>query len=149
MAPVEIAPASGWDGGATESIALPTGVGVLDAGVPWPRTPQELDREWGRVVELVAEMTSGPARRASELSPGERYVMGVRAAARWTLGDSSRTPTSGRELEMSGAQIRAELALAERVVDRRAAGWAYASGVLEWLLWVTGAREELPPYPPR
>lgn len=142
MAPVEITPSTG--SASNLPTAPPAGwTGVLDTGVPWPRSAAELDREWVRLRRRLTRMTQQPGRAASELNGAERFTLGVRAAARWTSGEIAMAPTTGLDAPVTGAQLRAELAAAEQVMVARESGWEYATGIVFWLLWVTGANEEL------
>jgi hypothetical protein len=145
MRTVEIAPDVG-DGRppAAGASAVPGHVCVLDGGVPWVRVKVELDREWQRVNALAGEILD--RRGDSALDGVEECVIGALAAARWTLGATQQAPMARAPLPVTGAAIKAELATARRVMEARGPRWAGATGVVHWLLWITGGSEEMP-YP--
>lgn len=119
--------------------------GVLDDGVPWPRELFELADEWERVCRVLG-LTLAAAkagRPAEDLQQRERRALGVDAAARWTLGLSPLAPLNGEPAWVTGAAIRRELAIADAVIPARAPGWEFATGVVGWLLWVTGAEDKM------
>jgi hypothetical protein len=119
---------------------------VLDAGVPWPRTPDDVAREWARLEARYARITVVGRRTMADLSSAERFVVGVRAAARWTRGEVEKSPVCLVGAPLTGQGVRDELDAAEALMEARGRHWEYATGVLHWLLWVTGASEDLP-YP--
>ena len=119
---------------------------VLDAGVPWPRTPDDVAREWARVEARYARLFVSGGRSLSQLTSAEQFVVGVRVAARWTRAESARSPLRLANEPVSGQAVRDELAVAESLMEARGRHWALATGVLHWLLWVTGAMDDLP-YP--
>jgi hypothetical protein len=169
MAPIEITPVTGeilqvhgnegggfYDSGIPSCVgdpylalpgsAVPGQVGVLDTGVPWFRLANELDAEWNRLRSHLP-LVSGPSERSAErLDGAERFVVGAWTAAAWTLGHTRLAPASTVERPVTGAVIRDELSRVERVLDARKPVWEAAAGSLEWLLWITGAREVMP-YP--
>ena len=134
------------DGSAPEpgTPPVPGRICVLDGGVPWVRVKSELVREMDRLAAVMREILDGPAgRREDELDGAEQRVMGIWAAAEWTLGADDRSPMHRRHQLVSGQAIIDELAVAEpRMIDR-AGGWQYALGVIDWLMWITGARETI------
>ena len=117
----------------------------MDAGatpvVPWPRTRAELLAEWHRVGQLATVIQAEPVAEASRLSPEERCLLGIWSAARWTVGDLAVTPITGRVARPDVETALAELDAAERVLDARATGWEFASGVERWLDWLIGAQD--------
>lgn len=117
--------------------------GMLDDEVPWPRTAAEFEEKAAQLANRLGHMTATGSRSASELTGSERYMLGIRAASRWTSGEILRTPMTRAEQAMTGAGIRTELATAEAVMQSRGPGWEFATGVLTWLLWATGAQDEL------
>jgi hypothetical protein len=128
--------------GPGEIVAVPGTIMTLDQGVPWIRTGEELDHEWNR---LSRHATLLPARQDvgdDGLTGGLKALLGVLGTARWCLGRDSMTPISDRRALVTGAAIKAELARAEAVMNSRQGSWEYATGVVMWLLWVTGAVEE-------
>ena len=106
---------------------------------PWVRSSQEIEQMLGAVRALVDAIAAKPNRSASEVSYAERYTLGVRAAARWTVGLTARTPLSGQEVPSDPGKIGAELLAAERGVG---AGGP-SDGVRAWLEWLTGATDGL------
>jgi hypothetical protein len=135
--------APGDGAGEPPVVAVPGEVRMLDGGVPWVRTEAELAREWARLTARLVAVTGGRGRAVAEMDGAERALLGVRAAARWTLGETACAPMSRDRVLVTGASIRGELAEAERVMEERGSRWPYATGVLYWLLWITGATPEM------
>src|SRR4051794_11114789 len=99
MAPVEVRPVAGG----------PTV--VLDAGVPWPRTPAEVEREWARAAARVAQIADAGKRETSELTSPERYAIGAWVAARWSRAEVVHSPVLRVAQPVTGRLIRQELAV--------------------------------------
>ncbi len=118
-------------------------VGVLDGGVPWPRLASELDEQWDRLLIRLAEALGAGDRPVEAMDGAGRFVLGVWTAAAWTLGHSPAAPISRADRAVTGPAIQEELAAAGQLVVGRRPYWEWATGVLEWLLWITGARETL------
>src|SRR6266705_783788 len=94
MAKTEPNPVGGsippWPYEEPEVVANPGQIQVLDRGVPWIRTGEELDREWMRLWQRMSRVLE--ARQGEDLVDGpQTALLGVFSAARWTLG---RTPMS-------------------------------------------------------
>lgn len=123
-------------------------VGVLDSGVPWLRFAGELDEQWDRLLALLADAVGDEGLPVEAMDGRDRFVLGAWTAASWTLGHTAVAPVSRRERPVTGQAIREELAAAEQLVTGRRLYWDWATGVLEWLLWITGARETMT-YPGR
>ena len=117
---------------------------VLDSGVPWMRTGEELDREWARLRPQMALVYAKVAAWSddSSFTPGERHAMGVYAAAVWTLGVTTEIPMGGSESPVTGQSIRRQLAEAEALMVSRRPEWEFGLGIVQWLLWITSGSEE-------
>jgi hypothetical protein len=107
---------------------------------PWPNRCRdefavELDRLAGHLLVLMA---AGKDRPAEDFSASEQFVIGVKDAAAWTLGVSSKAPFRG------GVTVVSDRALGERVADAvllirlDTQVRYYAEGVRAWLLWLAG-----------
>ncbi|MCE0536611.1 hypothetical protein LWF15_13950 [Kineosporia rhizophila] len=127
---------------AGEIQAVPGEVRILDNGVPWIRTQRELLEEWTAVDEISATFLAG-GRHWSDLDGVELYVAGMWASARWTLGIDPDAPVTSKPRAVTGAAIRKELSWAEMCVASRLDGWECTTGTLNWLLWITGGREDM------
>ena len=125
-----------------EIVAVPGEIMVLDQGVPWIRSGRELRYEWDRLSRHATLLPDPDASGYREMTGGLKALLGVLATARWCLARTTTMPMSARPGLVTGASIKAELALAETVVNSRQGNWEYATGVLMWLLWVTGASEK-------
>ena len=128
--------------GAGEIVAVPGKIGMLDLGVQWPRTAEELEREWQRLRQHATAIPTGEDTSYQDLNGGLRALIGVRATARWCLGKSPKSPMSARPALVTGANIRSEQNLAETIMTSRHGDWEHATGVAMWLLWVTGATDK-------
>jgi hypothetical protein len=130
--------------GPGEIPAVPGIVRMLDAGVPWFRTGAELDVAWDRLWEAVtAVLTNGLPNDYESLVGVERALFGVYNAARWSLLQVPTAPMGGEHTPVTGGSIRRQLLRAETHMVSRQEGWEYATGIVTWILWVTGAREDL------
>lgn len=110
---------------------------------PWVRSAREIDEMWEIVNALVEAIAAAGDRSPAELSYAERYTLGMRAAARWTVGLTARIPPSGEELPPDRRRAVAERVLADLLsVEGRLPGDP-AAGVHAWLAWLTGAVDEL------
>lgn len=127
---------------AGEIVAVPGQTGMLDLGVQWSRTTEELEHEWQRLRRHATVIPTAEAISYQDLNGGLRALIGVRAAARWCLGKSSKSPMSARPALVTGANIRSEQNLAETIMTSRQGDWEHATGVAMWLLWVTGATDK-------
>lgn len=127
MAPVEITAFGGRDG--------PTG--------QWARSPGEIEANLGIIGVLVDGIAASPDRTAEDLNYGERYTLGLRAAARWSLGISGRTPLTGDDVEPDPGRVVTELAVAEYLIAHGSEGCEPAAGVRAWLTWLTGETDHL------
>jgi hypothetical protein len=151
MSPSGAQPPGGGPGSnepGVEWLAVPGVPAVLDGGVPWVRTGPELDREWARMMAAVAALgfggERGPGvveRQYAALDGAGRAVLGVFSAARWSVGEVNRTPITERYAPVTGSSLTRELNTAERCSLLRVEGAAYATGVLAWLMWMTGERD--------
>jgi hypothetical protein len=128
--------------GSGEIVVVPGKVGVLDLGVQWFRTADELEQEWQRLRRYATLIPTGDDIGYQDLSGGLRALIGVRATARWCLGKSPKSPMSARPALVTGANIRSEQNLAETIMTSRHGNWEHATGVAMWLLWVTGATDK-------
>jgi hypothetical protein len=126
---------------AGEILAVPGQVGMLDAGVPWFRSTEELDDEYERLRRHGRLLPTGDY-TYKDLTGGLRALIGVRATARWCLGKAEKTPLSSRPALVTGTNIRSEMELATEVMDGRTGAWEHATGVGMWLCWVTGATDK-------
>jgi hypothetical protein len=138
--------------GPHEVVAVPGVVRILDAGVPWLRSLEELDYDWTKIkTHILAIVNNGLPNDYDSLDGVERGLFGVYNAARWTLGVTTKAPASGRLIPVTGGSLRRELALAESRLIARSEGWEHATGVVTWIGWITGASLDLvlPTDPPR
>ena len=130
MAPVEITPMGG--GG--------------QPGTPWARSPREIDETYGVVAVQMEQIAARPQRNIVELSPGEHYAIGIRAAALWTKGELSLAPLTGDDVPADiGAAVKV-LAVAEHLMTAESTPGqvsALAAGVRAWLLWLVGADDRM------
>jgi hypothetical protein len=107
---------------------------------PWVRSADEIGQMWQVLTDLMDRIAAPGNRTAAQLSYGERYTVGVRAAARWTVGLTARTPLTGRDLPAEPQRIAAELLAAE---PGDAHAGACADGVRAWLDWLIDPGAEL------
>lgn len=126
MVPVESTPTDGADGGRR-----------------WVPSDGEIRDNLGILGELLDGMTSRGDRAYSELSYGERYTLGLRAAAQWSAGLSANSPLTGDEVPLDAEHVASELALAEFLAGSDLPSKAPAAGVLAWLAWLTGRVDRL------
>jgi hypothetical protein len=109
----------------------------------WVRTPEEIAEKLDILGTLLEQMTMRGDRTADDLSYGERYTLGLRAAARWTLAETSLSPlTSGTDTPTPD-RVADEMAIAEFVIATRKPGHDLAAGVLAWLRWMLGQTDQL------
>lgn len=125
---------------AGEILAVPGQTGMLDAGVPWFRSTEELDYEDNRLRRHGKLIP--PDATYQDLTGGQRALIGVRATARWCLGRTEKTPLSSVPALVTGANIKAELDLATAMMTEHTGAWEHATGVGMWLCWVTGATDK-------
>jgi hypothetical protein len=109
----------------------------------WPRSRAELEREWSRVDRLATRIAAAGAVNADELRPEARCLLGMRAAALWSLGRSTTTPMTGRADEPTFYAALEEMRAADELIRARSPGWAWAIGVDRWLSWLIGAEESV------
>jgi hypothetical protein len=126
-----------------EERAVPGVITVLDGGVPWIRDRLELDQEWDRLVRTASTLLVDGRLAYEELDGAGQALIGVFNAARWTTGRTHATPVTNEAVEVTGSSLRGQLAAAQERMAARRADWQYATGVVTWLLWITGARAEL------
>jgi hypothetical protein len=107
-------------------------------GWPWARTRGEIEQMTGVLSALVATVSENTGRTVEELTRGERYTLGVRAAARWTTGLSDVTPLTGRELPTSRELAETELGVADFLTHADGPVRDGAAGVYAWLRWLLG-----------
>jgi len=69
MAPVEVTP-----------------VGGVPPSSPWARSPREIDETYAMLAVQLQQIAERPSWTVEQLTPGEHYALGVRAAALWTMG---------------------------------------------------------------
>jgi hypothetical protein len=107
---------------------------------PWlVRTWDDFVVELDQLTEHLAALKAvGSSTDVVEL-PAAEFVLGVRAAANWTLGVWSQAPATQRPLTVSDeavveqAQIARGLALGDDAALR-----LYGAGAFAWLRWLTG-----------
>ena len=126
MSPMEFTPVTGNAGGGR-----------------WPRSAAEIEGALEVLGVLLDAMADTPNRSARDLSPAERYTLGIRAAAYWTLGLSDRDPLSGEEYPLTDERLTTTLAVADHLVTAHAPAEDLAAGVRAWLTWITGNTERL------
>jgi hypothetical protein len=145
MAPVEISPigSSGASDREPGKRAAPGVITVLDGGVPWVREQAELDFEWDRITRAAVSLLVDGQFVYERIDGGGLALLGVMAAARWSTGRIDTAPMTNQAETVTGASIRRQLALAEARMVARGEDWEHATGVVTWLLWVTGVREDL------
>lgn len=112
-------------------------------GSPWVRSPQEIEDQVGILGALLYEMVSKGDREVDQLSYGERYAIGVRAAAQWTLGESEVSPLTAQTAAPSAGRVGSELDAASWLVANRGTGHEMAAGVRAWLAWMTGKTDRM------
>jgi hypothetical protein len=114
------------------------------AELPWARSPQEIEGLLHRLDLMVTQIAARPGRTAADLSPGEHYAIGVRAAAQWTTGRSAKAPLTEVELTPDVDALAHVLALADYLLsdpDAPDQAAARAGGVRAWLTWLIGAED--------
>lgn len=129
MAPVEVTPAGG-----------------VPAGSPWARSPREIDETYAVLYEQLKAIAAGSDRTVEELTPGEHYALGVRAAALWSMGRLAKAPLADEELAPDQGSAAMVMALAESLItaeDTPDQPFALASGVHAWLAWLVGAHDRM------
>jgi len=124
-----------------EISARPGVVRILDHGVPWIRTRTELWDEWAALDDTAVGMVR--ARGVDGLNVSEKALTGLWRCARWTLGFDAVAPAQNRARPVTGASLRTEISWSASMSESRLEGWEWATGVLFWLLWATGANEDL------
>ena len=112
-------------------------------GPQWPRSAADLDREWSRVDHLANRIAADGAVSADELRSEARCLLGMRAAALWSLGRSTTTPMTRRVEEPTFYAALEEMRAADELIRARSHGWAWAIGVDRWLSWLIGAEESV------
>ena len=120
-----------------------TPVGGSGPGSPWVRARSEIEEQINILGALLSEMVTKGDREAGELSYGERYTVGVRAAAQWSLGETRSAPLMGSSLPPTAGALESELALAEHLVTSCGPGHDLAAGVRAWLTWMTGEADRM------
>jgi hypothetical protein len=143
MTAVEINAFSGDDRQTVDVADPASGSGGGDGGLRCARSQVELDREWGRICGLMAPITNPPTRKASELSDPQLHLLGASTAARWTLGYAARAPMSRTDQPVNAQTLHSEMTAAGAQVTSEHPNWPGATGVLRWLLWLTGVTEEM------
>ena len=128
-----------------EIVAVPGQIRVLDEDVPWVRDQVELDEAWADLLLACKPLVVDGRIDRDRLSGQGLALVGRLAAARWTMGGEGQpAPMTNHPEPVTGHAIRRQLAMAERLMTGRGADWETATGVVSWLLWVTGASEDLP-----
>jgi hypothetical protein len=107
---------------------------------PWSRSTGEIEGAWAVLGALVSILTARPERAAAQLSDEERYLLGMRAAARWTLGLTALTPLTGAPEKPTSARAVVELRAADPTTS---GGAAVAAGCRGWLGWLLGEVDDL------
>jgi len=134
-------------GGAGALPARRTGAPLPRFAGPWARSAEEVGDCWRVLGGLVSRFARGvaadPGRPAEELSYGERYLLGAHAAARWTLGLTTRAPLTGQEAVPDEHRIAIELAYADGCLAARGVLGDPAAGVRAWLAWLTGRADTM------
>jgi hypothetical protein len=110
---------------------------------PWAHTSGEIEQMTSVLRALVATISENTGRTVDDLTSGERYTLGVRAAARWTTGLSDVTPLTGRELPTSRELAETELAVADYLTRAGGPVSDGAAGVRAWLDWLLGHRHRM------
>jgi hypothetical protein len=121
---------------------LPIGEGPRFSG-PWVRSAREIEENWRVLGVLVDQILARPDRAFGDFSYGERYTLGVRAAARWSLGLEVKAPLTAEPAPVDGANLVAELAVAEYLADGDTPASGPAAGVWAWLAWLTGSADRM------
>jgi hypothetical protein len=113
---------------------------------PWARSPHEVDEALGLLGAQLEQIAARPGRSVGDLTPGEHYALGVRAASLWTTGRAPTAPLTDDTLPPDIDSVVKVMALAEylmngeRTPDQVA---ALAGGVRAWLVWLIGAEQRL------
>jgi hypothetical protein len=121
-----------------------TGIGRVDffANVdgPWlARCREEFAVELSRLAGQLLEFQAwGQEERMDDLSEREKYVLGVKDAAKWTLGVSRKAPFRPGKTAVSNAQVAETVDSAQAVSRLNPHFRPYAEGVKAWLFWLTG-----------
>lgn len=127
MAPVESTPSGGRHGPQDR----------------WVRSRQEIEDNLDILGALVDGMKASPDRTAADLTYAERYTLGIRAAARWSLGVVDQAPLTGVDAPADVERVAGEIAVADFLVAGGGAASGPAAGVRAWLTWLTGASPRL------
>jgi hypothetical protein len=110
----------------------------------WAAFDVELDRLDAARQAVIAR----GERPLSALSAGEQFVFGAWAASRWTFGQSEKPPlVSQPGAPVSNDVIALVIGAAERVIAGPGMAQGFATGVRDWLLWITGQAAAIV-YPP-
>ncbi len=126
-----------------------TAVGRVDffANVdgPWPlRSRADFGVQLDQLaIRLRLVAAGGVHRGGDELSVGEQFTIGVKDAAAWTLGISSKAPFVPGVTVVSDSALGARVADAQLMVSLGAEARYYAAGVRAWLFWLTGVVESV------
>jgi hypothetical protein len=113
----------------------------------WPRPPTEVEREWGRVEQLARRLAQVEGVGVDGLGSNAHCLLGIRAAAQWSMGTLTTAPMTGRVEEPTFYVALDEMRAAEARIGAGSPGWAWAVGVHRWLSWLIGAEDKVR-YPP-
>ena len=113
---------------------------------PWPRSPHEIDEAFAVLGVQMQQIAARPQRTVEQLSAGEHYALGVRAAALWTTGRTATAPLTDEVQAADVSSVITVMALAEYLMTAAATPAqvvAVAGGVRAWLVWLIGAEDRM------
>jgi len=116
-----------------------------DTSGGWARSPREVEDACAILGGQMQQIAARGARTVAQLSVGEHYALGVRAAAQWTTGRGA-APLSDEELPPDVESAVTVLALAEYLMGSDGTPGtvvALARGVRAWLRWLVGVQERM------
>jgi hypothetical protein len=126
MAAVEFTPAGGTDGG-------------------WARSAREVDETFATLAVPIQQLAARGHQTVAELSVEEHYLLGVRAAALWTMGRTDTAPLTDQVHPADGDSVVTVLAIAEDLMtsSETPSVVALADGIRAWLAWLIGVQDRV------
>jgi len=100
----------------------------------------ELDALAGRLLLVRA---AGGDRAAEDFSEAEQFVIGVKDAAAWTLGVTTKAPFQPGVTVVSDAELSRRVADAQLLISLGTVARFYSQGVKAWLFWLIGRGEHV------
>jgi len=116
---------------------------------PWTcRTREDFLRELDRLAERLRLMLdAGLKEEVENLTRGQKFTIGVKDAAAWTLGKTQKAPFGPELVVVSDASVGALVTEAFQITRMETIARDYAFGVLVWLLWLFGEGSPTINYP--